>query len=133
MRPDVRQSRARGFTLLEMLLAMLVIAVVGITVSSATGNVASQTYNLERRTMAHWVGQNQINRLRLSLLGSTEVLPEGKDSVRVYMGKRDWQVRTEISATDHPWIRRVEVEVFELQDGDPMGPFEHAVAFVGRY
>ena len=46
--------------------------------------------------MAHWVGQNQINRLRLSLRGDNSALPEGKDTVRVYMGERDWQVRTEI-------------------------------------
>ena len=125
--------RSGGFTLLEMLLAMVVIAVVGITISAATGNVASQTFTLERRTMAHWVGQNQINRLRLSLRGDNSALPEGKDTVRVYMGERDWQVRTEIKATDHPWIRRVEVNVFELQQGTPVGPFEHTVAFLGRY
>ncbi len=123
----------RGFTLLEMLLAMVVIAVVGITISSAIGGVASQTYSLERRTMAHWVGQNQLNKLRISLRGETEVLPEGRDSVRVFMGERSWQVRTTVSATDHPWVRRVEVDVYELQDGDEVGPFEHAVAFVGRY
>ena len=40
--------RSSGFTLLEMLLAMVVIAVVGITISTATGNVASQTFTLER-------------------------------------------------------------------------------------
>ncbi len=125
--------RTRGFTLLEMLLAMVVIAVVGITISTATGNVASQTFTLERRTMAHWVGQNQINRLRLSLRSDNSALPEGKDTVRVYMGERDWQVRTEVTATDHPWIRRVEVDVFELQQGTPVGPFEHTIAFLGRY
>ena len=126
-------SMRRGFTLLEMLLAMVVIAVVGITISTAIGGVASQTYALERRTMAHWVGQNQLNKLRISMRGETAVLPEGRDSVRVFMGERSWQVRTTISATDHPWVRRVEVDVYELQDGDEVGPFENAVAFVGRY
>lgn len=124
---------SRGFTLLEMLLAVVVIAVVGITISAAVGGVASQTYSLERRTVAHWVGQNQLHRLRISLRGDARVLPEGKDSVRVYMGDRDWEVRTEVSATDHPWMRRVEVDVYELQDGERVGPFDHAVAFVGRY
>ena len=42
----------RGFTLIEMLLAVVVIAVVGITISTAIGGVAGQTYALERRTMA---------------------------------------------------------------------------------
>ena len=123
-----------GFTLIEMLLAVVVIAVVGITVSNAIGGVASQTYTLERRTMAHWVGQNQLHRLRISLRNDDSAIPEGKDTVRIFMGEREWEVRTEITATDHPWVRRVEVDVFELApDGDKLGPFDHSVAFVGRY
>jgi type II secretion system protein I len=116
-----------------MMLAMVVIAVVGVTISTAVGGVASQTFSLERRTVAHWVAQNQMHRLRISLRQAARVLPEGKDSVRIYMGQRDWEVRTEISATDHPWMRRVEVDVFELQEGERVGPFDHSVAFVGRY
>ena len=127
------RRRGGGFTLLEMLLAMVVIAVVGVTISSAVGSVAGQTYTLERRTMAHWVGQNQINRLRLSLRKVDAALPEGRDSVRLFMGERDWQVRTNIIATDHPLVRRVEIDVYELIDGEELGPFEHTVAFVGRY
>ena len=122
-----------GFTLLEMLLAVVVIAVVGVTLSTAIGGVASQTYSLERRSMAHWVGQNQMNRLRISLRQEARVLPEGKDTSRIFMGKRDWEVRTQISATDHPWMRRVEVDVFELKEGERTGPFDHTVAFLGRY
>jgi general secretion pathway protein I len=123
----------RGFTLLEMLLAVVVIAVVGITISTAIGGVASQTFSLERRTVAHWVAQNEINRLRISLRQEKRALPEGKDRQRVFMGERDWEVETVVKATDHPWVRRVEVDVYELTDGEPSGPFDHLVAFVGRY
>jgi len=127
-------KRTAGFTLLEMLLAVVVIATVGITISNAIGGVANQTFTLERRTMAHWVAQNQLHRLRISLRNDDSAIPEGKDTVRVFMGERDWEVRTEITATDHPWVRRVEVDVFELTpDGDTLGPFDHSVAFVGRY
>jgi general secretion pathway protein I len=123
----------RGFTLLEMLIAVVVIAVVGITISTAVGNVANQTFSLERRTVAHWVAQNQVNQLRISLRQERRPIPEGKDTVRIYMGKRDWEVRTEIKSTDHPWVRRVEIDVFELDEGEQVGPFDHLVAFVGRY
>lgn len=126
-------KRTAGFTLLEMLLAVVVIAVVGVTLSTAIGGVANQTFSLERRSMAHWVGQNQMNRLRISLRQEARVLPEGKDTSRIFMGKRDWEVRTQISATDNPWMRRVEVDVFELKEGERTGPFDHTVAFLGRY
>jgi general secretion pathway protein I len=131
---SINVKRRAGFTLLEMLLAVVVIATVGITVSNAVGGVASQTFTLERRTMAHWVAQNQLQRLRISLKNDDSAIPEGKDSVRIFMGERDWEVQTEVTATDHPWVRRVEVDVFELQAGGKrQGPFDHSVAFVGRY
>jgi general secretion pathway protein I len=123
----------RGFTLVEMLVAVVIIAVVGIAVSTAIGGVANQTYSLERRTLAHWVGQNQVNRLRMQQRGENKVIAEGKDSVRVLMGDRDWEVVTQIKATDSPLMRRVEIEVFELLDGDRTGPFDVLIAFVGRH
>ena len=61
-----------GFTLLEMLIAMVVIAAVGISVSAAIGNVAQQTYSLERRTIAHWVAQNHISRMRISKIAENK-------------------------------------------------------------
>ncbi len=122
-----------GFTLVEMLIALVVIAVVGISVSQAIGGVASQTYNLERRTVAHWVGQNQLHRMRIARRGLSNAIPEGRDTTRVFMGNRDWEIRTSISSTDHPYMRRVEVEVFELQEGDRVGPITQQVAFVGQH
>ncbi|MEM9624497.1 MAG: type II secretion system minor pseudopilin GspI, partial [Pseudomonadota bacterium] len=135
-RKPVRWRLVAAFTLIEMLLAMTVIAVVGITISSAVGGVASQTYTLERRTMAHWVGQNQLHRIRIN---QRRVQPDGsspglraKDTTRVFMGERDWEILTTVTSTDLPTMQRVEVDVYELQDGERVGPFDHQVAFVGR-
>ena len=131
-------QQSRGFTLLEMLLAMMVIAIVGVTLSNAVGGVASQTFTLERRSIAHWVGQNEINRLRIlsraaaatAASGGGQRIPTGKDTSRVTMGQRNWEIRTSIEATDNPWMRRVEVEVYELVGGDSSGPYDTQVAFV---
>ncbi len=128
-----RLTPVAGFTLLEMLIAVVIIAVVGITVSTAIGGVASQTYSLERRTMAHWIAQNQMTRIRLDLRIEPRALPEGRDTVRVFMGQRDWEVRTTVLATDSPLLRRVELDVYELVEGERLGPYDHLVAFVGRY
>lgn len=121
-----------GFTLIEMLLAVIVIAVVGITVSTAIGGIAGQTFTLERRTVAHWIGQNQLHQLRIRLKVAPEVLPEGRDSTRVLMADRDWEVRTSVIATDSPLLRRIEVDIYELDQGERIGPIDHIVAFVGR-
>lgn len=135
-----RRRRSLGFTLLEMLLAVTVIAVAGIAISRAVGGVAGQSYSLERRTMAHWVAQNQVNRLRIArqtqtdeVTGDRPPLPEGKDSVRLFMGDRDWEVRTQIIGTDHPEMRRAEVKVYELIEGEAVGPVDQLVTFLGTH
>ena len=125
--------RAEGFTLLEMLIALAVIAVVGLTVSSAVGNVAAQTYTLEQRLVAHWVAENHLARVRLSRIGTTDAVPTGRETERLRMSGRDWRLERDITETSHPWLRRVEVEVYEVVDGDEIGPLNAVVGFIGRY
>ena len=48
------------------------------------------------------------------------------------MADREWDVLTEILSTDNPVIRRVEVDVYEVYEGERQGPFEHSIAFLGR-
>ena len=122
----------KGFTLLEMLIAMVVIAAVGISVSAAIGNVAQQTYSLERRTIAHWVAQNHISRMRISKIAANKLPDAGTEYTRVYMGKRDWELKTKISDTQFPTLKRVEIAVYEVGNNrNVIGPFDHLVAFIG--
>ena len=124
----------RGFTLIEMLLAVVIIGVVGTTVATATGGVANQMYALERRTMANWVAANELTRLRLAQHEEIgKPITESRESSRLYMANRQWVVERKISKTDTPSLYRVEVDVFALQDGEKVGPFEHMTAFIGRY
>ena len=124
----------RGFTLIEMLLAIVIIGVVGTTVATATASVANQMYALERRTVANWVASNQLTRLHLvqeQQLG--QPISKGKKTLRFYMGNRQWLVEQQISETETPWLSRVEIDVYELQDGERVGPLDHTTAFIGRY
>ena len=124
----------RGFTLIEMLLAIVIIGVVGTTVATATAGVANQMYALERRTVANWVASNQLTRLHLAQeqqLG--QPISKGKKTLRYYMGNRQWLVEQQISETETPWLSRVEIDVYELQDGGRVGPLDHTTAFIGRY
>ena len=124
----------RGFTLIEMLLAIVIIGVVGTTVATATAGVANQMYALERRTVANWVASNQLTRLHLAQEQQlSQPISKGKKTLRFYMGNRQWLVEQQISETETPWLSRVEIDVYELQDGERVGPLDHTTAFIGRY
>lgn len=131
--------QAPGFTLIEMLIAVVIIAVVGTTISTSIGGVSSQTYALERRTVANWVALNQITKLRLDLraspraLAEAHALAEGRSTAKLRMADRQWEVQTSVIATDHPSLRRVEIDVYEFAEGARQGPYDHLVGFIGQH
>ena len=127
------ESRSHGFTLVEVLVAIVVLAVVGFSVTARVSSVVNQTFSLERRTVAHWVAENHLNRLRLARGATTEPIPTGEDRERVTMSGRDWVVETEVAETPYPLLRRVEVRVLVVDDGEEVGPVDSVTAFLGRY
>ena len=132
---SLRKSRRTngGFTLVEILIALMVFSVLGFTVVSRVGDVITQLYGMERRAAAHWVGDNQMARLKLTQRQNTEPLATGKERERVFMASREWRIDIEVKETNHPWLRRVDLEVYEIQPDGDVGPLETMVAFVGRY
>ena len=127
-----RVTKLAAFTLIEMLIALVVVAMASIVVSGTVGGIAEQTFAIERRQVAHWVGENHLVRLKLRLAQGNTSVPTGRSTERARMAGRDWQIRTEIKETTYPTLRRVEVAVYELQRGEPIGPLDQTAGFLGR-
>lgn len=106
MRP-LRRHWQRAFTLLEVMIALAVLAV------SAAGLITSVSQNvrqggaLEERTIALWVAQNRLTELQV--LG--EFPPLGRNEEQVRMSGREWEVIVETKSTAYPDLRLVEVGV----------------------
>lgn len=126
-------SGSRGFTLIEVLVALLVFSILGFAVTSRVGDIVHQTFSIERRTVAHWVADNHVARLRIAAQASNEALPTGRTQERIFMGGREWRLEVAVEDTSHPWLRRVEVAAFEVVDDRPVGPIDQMLVFVGRY
>ena len=123
----------RGFTLIEILIALVVLAATGLALSSAIGNVAFQTWSVERRTAAHWVAENHLARAQLARLNNSTPLEAGRLSETVVLSRRRWRVRQTVAETSHPMFWRLEIEVSELVDNEEIGPMGRLVGFVGRH
>ena len=123
----------RGFTLLELMVALAVLAIVATAVLGRGGDSVRDLYAMEQRTLARWVAENEVARMRLGRRRSTEAISLGTVRRRVRQGDRSWQVVRETQSTSHPSLRRVEVTVFAIEEGREVGPLDTLVAFMGRY
>lgn len=97
----------RGFTLVEVLVALAVIAVVLGAVIQTTAIQSDNLGHLRNRSLAQWVAANRIHELR----AVGQLPPVGRNQGRERMGHHTWEWITEVSETPTSGIRRIDVEV----------------------
>jgi general secretion pathway protein I len=99
-----------GFTLLEVLVALAIFAVAAGAIIKQVSQTTRQTSTLEQKTMAWWVAENQMNGFLLS-----DQLPAiGKRTQTVTLADHEWRVETGVSATTQEDLRRIDIEVYQL-------------------
>jgi general secretion pathway protein I len=100
-------SGSRGFTLVEVLVALAIVAIGMAAVLGALGSSANTVSYLRDKTFAQWVALNQIALLRLS----GQMTPTGNsDGDTDYAGQK-WHWRREVVATQVPGVVRIDVKV----------------------
>ncbi|OEC32994.1 general secretion pathway protein I [Pseudomonas cuatrocienegasensis] len=105
--------RTKGFTLLEVLVALAIFALVAASVLSAGARSLQVAAQLETRTLAMWLADNQLSEWQLAptplALGSATGESE-------FAGRR-WQWQREVIATSEPQMQRVSLWLAPWQSG----------------
>lgn len=104
----------RGFTLIEVLVALTVIAVALAAIIKATAGATAHTTYLRDKTFAHWVAMNRITELRLERAWPGE----GNSSGTVDMAEQVWRWNQTVKNTPDPGVRQVDVEVLLDETGE---------------
>lgn len=119
-----RGRRSAGFTLMEVLVALVVVALaLGALIKAAGGQGRNAAY-LRDRTVAHWVAMNALAEIQLE-----ESWPDiGELDGEMEMLDRLWQWRAEIEETEDGRVRRVTIQA-RLADENG-GDIGHLVGFV---
>ncbi len=104
--------RQRGFTLLEVLVALVI---VGTALGASLRAVASLTANstgMRTTMMATWSAENRLVQVRLA----HEFPATGKRSYDCPQGDLHLVCEDEVLVTPNPRMRRLEVSVFDIEN-----------------
>jgi general secretion pathway protein I len=99
--------RAAGFTLIEVLVALTIVAVGMAALMSALNSSAETVAYLRDKTFANWVAMNKIATVRTS----GQQPAKGNSNGDIDFGNRKWHWRMEVVTTDVPGLLRMDVRV----------------------
>ena len=100
-------SRQRGFTLIEVLVALVIVALGMSALLETLGSAADTSTWLRDKTFAQWIGFNQLEQTRLSGSAPSAGTSDGELD---YAG-RHWRWRQEVSDAGFPGVFRIDVKV----------------------
>jgi general secretion pathway protein I len=102
--------RSRGFTLVEVMVALAIVAIALPALLMSLYQQIDDTAYLRDKTLAYMVAENKLAEIRL-VIGSTRNLSAGKDSGLASMADRDWYWWVETKATEVEKFFRVDITV----------------------
>ncbi|GAB3374796.1 type II secretion system minor pseudopilin GspI [Spongiibacter taiwanensis] len=104
-------ARSKGFTLLEVLVALMIFATAAVALTKSLGQSADATSALEERQFADLMAHNLL----------VDFLREGqgtRNSGSQSLAGYEFFWRREISDTPHPDMRRVDITILQSEQGD---------------
>ena len=118
----------RGFTLIEILVAL---AIVAVALAAGTQASSALVRNAQRQTdvlLGQLCAENELSRLRLA-----RQLPNtGDTSTPCTQAGRSYEVRVQVRPTPNPSFRRVDARVVDTQADTPVHVVNIAT-IMGRY
>ncbi|KTD28344.1 GspI family T2SS minor pseudopilin variant LspI [Legionella micdadei] len=118
----INQQSQNGFTLIEVLLALSVIAIALTALLKATAQNVSHTQRIKEKTISHWAAMQGVSMIQLGLLqpGNQEIT-----QVTSMLGQR-WYWRAKTNPTPIKSVQQITITVSRNQAGpfrDPLIAF----------
>lgn len=111
---QMSRHQEAGFSLMEALVALLVIGIAGAGVARTIQSHIDSTRALEMRAAAQWVAENRL--VELSLDTPLAVATRSDEA----MLGQNWQVTTRLQSSEDPDLRQAIISVRAASQKDPV-------------
>lgn len=108
----MRAHRSPGFTLLEVLVALVIVGTALAAGLRAVGSLTSNSAGLRASMMATWSAENRLVQIRIG----REFPNVGKRSFPCPQGDLNLICEEEVLTSPNPLLRRIEVSVFDADN-----------------
>lgn len=124
----MKNNSQKAFTLLEVLVAMSVLAIGMLTLIKVSSQNTIQTGYLKDKTLAHWVAMNRINEVKLE----SRWPDKGSSNGTATMANQDWYWRLEVTdyGQQNQNVRMLKVDIRQEDKED--NTLVSFVSFVSR-
>lgn len=107
-------SKSKGFTLIEVLLALSVIAIALTALIKSTAQSVAGTSHIKDKTISHWVAMQGVTMIQLGLITGSDI-----SQVTTMLGQR-WYWRAKLQPTPINHMQQINITVSKNQAG-PFG------------
>ena len=117
----------RGFTLVEVLVALMIVAMGLAALMLTVSSTARTSGYLRDKTLAQWMALNRLSEVRLNLAK----FGQNTDTGEVYFANRTWHYDTRYFDTSIPTMKRVVVRVYAGDAKSKGNPVAESTGFLG--
>jgi general secretion pathway protein I len=126
-----RQARvsvgSRGFTLVEVLVALMIVAIGLAALMLSVSSTARTSGYLRDKTLAQWMALNRLSEVRLNL----SKFGQNTDTGEIYFANRTWHYDTRYYDTSIANMKRVVVRVYAGDAKTKGNPVAESIGFLG--
>lgn len=102
--------KAKGFTLIEVLIALVIFIIALTTLIKFTSQYIRDTHYIHDKMIASWVGTNIINEIRAGITAPQAINMLGET----------WSWQATKIRTPNPRIQQLQVSVFQINQSNPI-------------